>query len=300
MPFYDKIPRIEKVPGVLGGFCVVEEKVDGSQVSFFLDDYGDLVLRSRNHILDPDNLLDPSFDVFCIAVLDRKEHLTHGLTYYGEYLRKRRQNQILYTNVPDGFVYIYDIRTDKRDDIRSGFLTMQYKAAEAHRLGFTPVNFLGHGNMLTFDQIKEFASQESCLGGKMEGVCVKNYTLKSKDHNYTFAKYINEDYKEVKLKSRKASKIDTLIEDYATEARYRKAIQHLAESGELNFEMSDIPKLMREIGTDLHEEEYEVFKERLAKAYWKDFVRGISKNFPAFYRGYLERLAFGVDEEKEE
>ena len=68
-----------------------------------------------------------------------------------------------------------------------------------------------------------------------------------------------------------------------------KAIQYLAEQGELQNDVKDIGPLMKRINQDILEEETEVIKDALYKIFHKDVLRTATSGFPQWYK---DRLAF--------
>lgn len=288
---YPKIYALGK-PETVGIFkepVVVEEKYDGSQISFMLTNDDELVVHSRRRALDlenPENS-DSMFNVAIQAIQERKNRLMYNFVYRGEYLRSPRHNKLKYERVPEGNIVIFDIQ--KPDGVP---LMSDAKVHFAKQAGFEPVQILYYGNIHVGTSLDELMERESSLGGKIEGVVIKNYSRMGDHAPWLFAKYVSEEYKEVKSKSLKPSRMEEMVEQYATDTRFEKAVQHLREDGELSFGMEDIPKIMREVGTDLFEEEYEIWKERLAKAYWKEFVKAVTKNVPNWWRQELAKNAF--------
>ncbi|GIU69757.1 MAG: hypothetical protein KatS3mg002_0993 [Candidatus Woesearchaeota archaeon] len=49
--------------------------------------------------------------------------------------------------------------------------------------------------------------------------------------------------------------VNIIAEQFRTEARWEKALQHLKESGLLTFTPRDIPLLLQEVSTDVYNEE---------------------------------------------
>ena len=107
----------------------------------------------------------------------------------------------------------------------------------------------------------------------------------------TIAKLVSDSFKEVKVQKiarpDKASKFDELLAMYKTEARWQKAIQHLAEMGELNYNATDIGPLIKEVHKDLMEECAESFRDALFNFYCKQWLAAASDGFANFYKKYL-------------
>jgi hypothetical protein len=141
------------------------------------------------------------------------------------------------------------------------------------------------------------------LGGcKIEGVVIKNYNKFTDDKKTMMAKYVSTEFQEKHQVSwRKANPtrtdiLDDIIETYRTEARWRKAVQHLRERGELEETPRDIGALIREVKDDVKDECEEEIKDRLFGYFWKkDIERSLTHGLPEWYK---EQLANKLFEEK--
>ena len=83
------------VSNVLDGYVLVQEKIDGSQISFGIDNLGDLRIRSKNKEID----IEHPDDMFRLAVewiVKNRSNLQAGWTYRGEYLQKSKHNTLAY------------------------------------------------------------------------------------------------------------------------------------------------------------------------------------------------------------
>ncbi len=94
----------------------------------------------------------------------------------------------------------------------------------------------------------------------MEGVVIKNYTRFGTDGHVLMGKYVCEAFKEVHRKEWTRANptngeiLDQLLDQYRTEARWHKAVQHLKEAGKYNGDPSDIGPLIKEIREDFVKE----------------------------------------------
>lgn len=134
---------------------------------------------------------------------------------------------------------------------------------------------------------------DSSLGGaKIEGVVIKNYHRFSHiDGKALMGKYVSEAFKEVHRKEwarpTRADFMEVLIEQYRTEARWNKAVQHIAERGELQNAPQDIGVLIREVQQDVFSEEEAAIKEQLW-AWAKPMIqRGAIKGLPEWWKQKL-------------
>lgn len=274
---------------------LIQEKVDGSQISFGNDD-GELKIRSKGaviHIEAPDKMFNNGVNYIREAF--DSGGLPEGWVYRGEYLRKPKHNVIPYSRVPDQHIVIFDIETKP-----TYFLDPEEVQVEARRLGFDALDFRVQ-MVNSVDDVMDLMDKESFLGGaKVEGVVFKNYLRHTIDGKTMMAKYVSEAFKEVHrskvYKTSNADIITQLVEAYATEARWRKAIHHLRDMGELDWEPKDIGKLIKEVNMDVLAECEDEIKEALFKWGWKQISRGLTKGLPEWYKGILLEKQF---EEKE-
>ncbi len=269
---------------LLSGPVVVEEKVDGSQLSFGLID-GKLQCRSRKQqmVMDaPEKMFNSAVEV--IKILD----LTPDWVYRGEFLGKPKHNTLCYDRIPNNHIILFDVMVGEQM-----FLTPEAKGGEADRLGLECVPLFAKG-AVTLDELKEFLDRESVLGGaKVEGIVVKNYAQFAPDKKVAMGKLVSADFQEVHQKTwRKAnpSKKDfvlEVIESLRTEARWQKSVQHLKEAGKLEGTPRDIGLLIKEVPADILTEEGERLKDIIFAHFWSDIRRGVTRGLPEWYKRQL-------------
>jgi hypothetical protein len=273
---------------------IVEEKADGSQLSFQLDnETGELLCRSKGKQL----VLDAPEKMFTRAVETVKEiaPLLHpGWIYRCEYLEKPKHNVLAYDRTPNKYLIGFDICTGLET-----YLPYAEKKAELERIGLECVPLLYEGKVDSIEQFASFLDITSILGGtKIEGVVVKNYKLFTQEKKVAIGKYVSEKFKEVAGGEwRKANPTDAditslLIAAYRTPARWQKAIQHLKERGELEWSPRDIGSLIREIQADTKKECEEEIKDALFKHFWPKIQRGITAGAPEWFKELLLASAF--------
>jgi hypothetical protein len=271
---------------------VVQEKVDGSQISFCVDDEG-LHFRSKSKQFDPGEQ-DRMFDILVESVEGKASLMVPGWIYRGEYLRKKKHNTLVYDRVPEGHVVLFDIEVGEQK-----FVPWVALESYARDLGLEPVPRLYEGRVESFDQLEKLLETQSFLGGTpVEGVVVKNYTRYGRDGKSLMGKFVSEKFKERhtknwKLRNPSGSDIRFMIgHELQTEARWEKAIQHLRDRGELLNAPQDIGPLMREVNVDVLEEERETIMEALFKWAWRDISRAITRGLPEWYKERLARSQF--------
>lgn len=281
---------------LLDGHVVVEEKVDGSQLSFTKTPEGELRARSKGVDLQmdaPEKMFQTAVDTIrCLG-----PSLTPGWIYRGEYLQKPAHNALSYDRVPRQHIMLFDVEIGEQS-----FLGPDEKRAEAERLGLECVPLIHHGLLTALDQLQDMLDRVSVLGGaKIEGLVIKNYSRYGADKKILLGKYVSEAFKEIhqgNWKEANPSKNDVLatIEGMLrTPARWEKAIQHLKERGELDGSPKDIGPLIREIQEDTFAEAEEEIVKALKRWAFPHLKRGMVRGVPEWYKEKLAASQAGLD-----
>lgn len=283
------------IADIFDGAVLVEEKIDGSQFSFARVD-GELLCRSKGQqliVLKPEKMFQTAVDV--ASGLD----LTPGWVYRAEYLQTQKHNTLHYQRVPENHLALFDVQTGLEE-----YLSPEEKAEEAARLGIECVPVVHRGEVKTMDDFAEMLDRESALGGcKIEGVVVKNYSVFTHEKKVAIGKYVSEAFKETHAGAWKKSNptrtdiVRAIIDDYRTEARWRKAVQHLRDDGVLEGSPRDIGKLIQEVPEDVLSDSENDIRDRLFKHFWPHIKRGLIAGFPEFYKRELAAGAFSRAEE---
>ena len=291
-------PKIHNVghPEIMSIFdddVLVEEKIDGSQISFMVDADGELYIKSKRqdiYIMNPEKM----FALAVEEILARKHLLTPNFIYRGEYLKKPHHNALTYERIPKGHIIIFDVEISP-----SRFMPWENKYDEAKRIGLecVPVHF--HGKINSHEDFKRLLENESCLGGvKVEGVVAKNYQRFGRDDKVLMVKYVSEAFKEVHDKTWKLSNpgrtdiLQGIIEGLRTDARWEKGVQHLAEDGKISYTPKDIGLLMKEVKDDIAKEEMERIKDLLWKHFSGKIIRGATAGLAEWYKEKLAERQF--------
>ncbi len=274
---------------------LVQEKIDGSQISFALLN-GEVVIRSKGkHMVN--DAPEKMFSLGVESILFRSHLLKPGYIYRGEYLSKPKHNVLAYDRVPDGFIIIYDVETSPSHYI--GPLGID---EEAFHIGLESVPTYEIGKIDDASEIRKFLEKDSCLGGgQVEGVVAKSATLFALDGKALMGKHVSEAFREKhgskKYRTSNKDIIQSLIERYRTEARWQKAVQHLREAGTLLEEPKDIGALIKEVNIDTQDECSIEIAEILYKWGWKQISRGITAGLPEWYKNQLMEKQFESKEE---
>lgn len=263
----------------------VEEKVDGSQFSFWLDE--DTVrFHSKRVEIYPGAA--GMFEAGVQHILSIQHHLFPDLVYRGEYLRKPKHNTLTYNRVPRGHIILFDVMSTPER-----YLTRIDMKVHAAKIGLEVVPCLFIGKISSSKEVNELLDLPSVLGGQIEGLVFKRRvgSLWGKDGKALIAKHVREEFREVhrgkKFKVPKQDIIDTIIELYRTEARWRKAVEHLRDDGLLENSPRDIGALMKETQEDLIAECHAEIKSLLFDSFKKQILRGSVRGLPEWYKDQL-------------
>lgn len=307
IPSYSSIPNLghKSLAQLFDEPVVVQEKVDGSQISFrrafpneIEDGQAPLSIRSKQadlHVEVPDKMFQKGVE----QIGNRYTMLTPGWIYRGEYLARPKHNVLAYDRVPIGNIVLFDI-----DTLDQAYLTPQELADEALRIGFESVPVLHAGAVENLDAFREFLDRTSLLGGqKVEGVVVKNYSRFTIDNKTLMGKFVSEAFREVRGAEWKAGNpgrkdiLQFIVHRYRTPARWAKAVQHLREAGQIEDAPRDIGLLFREVPTDIERECEPEIRDALWAHFWPEIRRGITAGLAEWYKEELLRRQFVQDEQ---
>lgn len=286
---------------------IIQEKIDGSQFSFGTDRLGNLHIRSKGCTIYPESA-DKLFRNAVQQVILVKDKLLPGHIYRAEAVTSPRHNHLNYSRAATGYIVLFDIEQtlDIPDKLEGSaiFLAPEQVTEQAKLLGIEPIRNLHKGKLSSVDEVLHFMELESQLGGpKLEGIVIKNYEQFGPDKKIIIAKYVSEAFKESQKLSFKTDNptkkdiIERLIEAYTSEARYRKAVQHLRESNKLAGSLKDIGALIEEVKQDIIKEEEDSIKNVLFAHFIKEITRGASKGVPEWYKKLLLEQQFETSTE---
>lgn len=271
------------------GPVVVQEKIDGSQISLLLTDDMELRMRSKGavlHVDAPDKMFAKGVEV-AKGIAHR---LQPGWIYRGEYLRAPKHNTLAYDRCPHNHIMLFDV---EKGEGTQDYLTPAELAEEAARIGLESVPVLHLGTSQPHE-VKDFLERVSVLGGqKIEGVVVKNYAKFTDDKKVMMGKFVSEAFKEVHRGEWRGSNptqgdiVAQLIASYKTPARFAKAVQHLREAGRITDTPKDIGALINEVGADIERECAEEISKALYDHFWPSIRRGVVGVLPQWYKAQL-------------
>lgn len=288
------------VADILKEDVIVEEKVDGSQISFTLTTDFELQMRSKGaqiNVVAPEGMFSKGVQ----TVTELKSLLRPGWTYRGEYLAKPKHNVLNYDRTPKGCIILFDVDTGDQS-----YLNSEDKRAEAERIGLECVPELYRGRIEDPAKLRELLDTMSVLGGhKVEGVVIKPaaYNLFGRDKKCLMAKFVSEEFKETHARTwtkehATASRTDVLAliaTRYNTAARWAKARIHLEEAGKLEGSPRDIGLLIKEVPDDIRKECEDEIKQDLFDWAWPQLKRALVRGIPDWYKECLMKKQFEKD-----
>lgn len=284
-------PKIERV---LMGNVVVQEKVDGSQISFgkrTVNGKAELFINSHHKDI---SFVRGEYGQFTEAIawiVQAEASLKPDLVYRGEVVSKPKHNIITYGRVPRNGIILFDIM--RGPEAYMGYMDV---VQEGIRIGLETVPLLFYGNVAGEQDIERLLSRPSVLGGLPEGVVIKNYGQFDDAGKPMMAKWVTPAFREIK-KIDCASNSETgwwekIVAKYRTVARFHKAVQRLAEEGKLSGEPKDIGLLMTMVRDDFRDEAVQTLAIDLLAHYQPDVERAVVSGLPEWYKEQLRTKAF--------
>lgn len=269
----------------------IQEKLDGSQFRFGINEDGEIVtgskgvdfvngrpvegmfLEGHNYIMSIEGLL--------------KEYFEPDTYFYAEYFKSPKHNTLKYDRIPTNHICLFDVMEN------GSWVGRKELEAIAKTINVDVVPIL-HEGTLDKEKILEMAKNTpSYLGGeKAEGVVIKNYDQHINLGGMIFplfTKYVREGFKERHKVTWAAEKwtVQKFIDGFKTQARWEKAYQHLRDEGEIEHQPRDIGKLMKYVQKDIVEEEKDSIKDELYKHFIKDIIRRSTSGLPEWYKEKL-------------
>lgn len=271
----------------------ITEKVDGSQFVFGKV-RGDLYMRSKGAVLyaeNPEKMFSHAIDY----VSQIQSCLPEGIIFYCEYLKNPKHNTLTYGRVPKNHLVLFGACNEYGE-----YLTNH--ADYASILNIEPIPVFYTGTIDSPEQIQKFMERESVLGGSnIEGVVIKNYSrsflLGGQPIPLMMGKFVTESFKEThrerwSAEEKSSGKWASFLTSFRTEARWNKAIQHLRDSGKLEWTPRDIGSLIKEIQSDLANEEMESIKSYLWNENKREILSSATRGFPEWYKEQLLKSSF--------
>jgi hypothetical protein len=197
---YDSVERYgkEEVEDILKGTCYIFEKLDGCNISVFFNAEQGLVITSRNRILysTKDGLIDNMRGV--VDYIKERPNIAemcrnnYECIFYAEYLTK---HTVKYPIEHTNHLFFFDVFDTKVNK----YVTYEIleSISNMYEVNYIPV--LAILDNPTIEQCKEYLNINNFKGDpQQEGIVIKNYSYYNKFGRPTYAKIVNEQFKEVK------------------------------------------------------------------------------------------------------
>lgn len=261
---YPKVHRLgkEETDGILDKPFTIQEKIDGANVSIWLEK-GIIKCGTRTRAL-PD---DESFNGFTEYVKSNPlilEWLQNnpGTRLYAEWLVR---HTISYPETAYRKIYLYDIY----NDVEQNFYLQPLVEIAAKSMGLEYPQIFSEDKKLTEAEIKEFVGKslvpQAALG---EGVVIKRWDFLDKWGNSCYAKVVHEKFKEANAivfggNNKHSDSYDEMyiVNKYCTLGRVQKIMNKLQPEKDRRLDLENIPEVS---GRCLHdmitEEAWEIFQ----------------------------------------
>lgn len=315
LPHYTKVITLGSnyTENALVGEVVVQEKIDGSQLRWGIDEDRELLIGSKGVRIIPiegDDELSTVQKMFKPAVKHILKVKTEILKFpkdtyfFAETLQKPKHNVLNYERVPKNHIVLFDVLSRGRWVTRGELIII----AKGLDIDIIPELYTGEierkridlGNGGYKSSATDFLKRiietaPSYLGNEnVEGVVIKNYsqTIMLGGNVFPlFTKYVRETFKERhdiewKIKSTKGA-LQEFIDSFKNEARWQKAIIHLKEKELLTNSPKDIGLLIKTVQNDIVEEEKENIEKFLYNKFIKDILRVSTRGLPEYYKEKL-------------
>lgn len=266
---------------------VVQEKLDGSNASFTVDN-GELQCFSRRKKLNENETLNGFYGWVHENIREYVFDFLEGYIIFGEWLVKHK---IQYKEEYYKEFYVFDIY-DKEEET---YLSLKDMHGIASYLELKTVKTLliaepsHHLNILTPQDIQDLVgkSDMTVKPNTGEGIVIKYLDGKSEYEDYY--KIVSNEFKEFNRQKMKTEvKNNDSVADYAiTRPRMEKMIFRAIEEGRLsedNIELENFGPIMKEVGQDFVDDIMEEEKDNMLKIIEKQ----IKKKMPHILREILQ------------
>lgn len=288
---YPKVQRLDKeeCDGLLDNLVTVQEKVDGANVSLWLED-GEVQGGSRHR-----KLRDESFNGF-VDYIKKKPAIKKWLKanpnkrLYGEWLVRHTVN---YSELAWRKMYLYDVydhETEQwweQDSVEglAKILGLEYPTVFAR-----DIKVEGEEGLTL---LRSFVGK-STLGDVGEGIVIKNALWRNQFGDHVYAKMVHPSFKESNSilfnstdKSSPAFSELTVIKKYATLARLEKVMHKLQPEIDHKLSIEDTARVINTAYHDMLTEEIWDMTKHVVSLNFKTLQRLATKKFAQTYHDIL-------------
>mgnify|MGYP001580238443 FL=1 len=253
---YGKIHRLgkEETEGILKGNCFVQEKIDGANVSVWIDSNGEMKMGSRTRILG-----NEEFNGF-VPYVKKHEGVKKILSEHPKwrlYLEWLVRHTIAYKETAYKKAYLFDIF----DQETGKYLPHDRVLSLAKQYEIETVPFHGKFENPTVEQLTEFVGKTE-FGDRGEGIVIKNLDFVNTFGDQAFAKIVTESFKEDNgiMFGGNNKHSDTyyemyVVNKYMTLPRVKKIMDKIQPEINEKLSMKDVPRVMNSAYHDMLSEE---------------------------------------------
>ena len=273
----------------VGDHIVIQEKVDGANASFRLDNDGNLLAFSRKNELNYQNTLRGFWNY--VQSLDKEKFKDlGGRIVFGEWLCK---HTVKYNTESYNQFYVFDMYDTETEQWLPQSIVKDY--AETHELNY--IHTLYDGEFISWEHCRSFLHSPA-YGDNQEGIVVKNESkLNDPDVRQPFyLKIVNDSFMETKAHNHTKKELDPqhqeekdkaeeIAKEVVTEARVRKEIHKMIDEGILpeTLQPQDMKivaqNLPKRIYDDVVKEELERVSDSIGNQYFGKAVNAIAIGF---------------------
>lgn len=279
-------------------FLCVEEKVDGGNGSFWIDEKDGLLhFGSRNRDLTTDKDLK-TFALQQIKLGEMLEGKTINpdYVYYIEWMQKHTIN---YTNAPHIIGLDIRLKHSANTEGYGMFLGREAKEEEFKRLGIECIPLVWKGFVKDFKKldVNTIITKSKYYDGMMEGIVIKNYNRKSRQGNHQlYAKVVREEFKETNKAvfggiRNKNSDTKKIVDEFVTEARIQKATMKFVNEEGMALDLKLMSKVPTYVIKDVLKEEFGNIFAKYHFIDFKEMKRKVSKLCLFVIREMMENRA---------
>lgn len=275
-----------------GDFIVIQEKIDGANASFTLED-STLVSFSRNTKLEEGNTLGGFYNFVNESIGAKQDLLNPNYIYFGEWTNPHK---VKYEGYEKQF-FLFDIY-DKAKEEYLDFSEVKY---ESEKLGLNLIPVFYEGKYQSFEHLESFVGK-TAINGKLgekqlgEGIVVKNVNYRDRFGVQKFVKLVVDEFREVQ-KQKKAKNptayLNTpeylLAESVTTYPRVEKIIYKLIDENVIPKEIENqhIGIIFKEVNVrtyeDVIKEESDSVTEDLDITVLRKHISSLGKNHARTY-----------------
>lgn len=284
---YPKIHRLgkEETDGILLYDLMVQEKIDGANISIFQLD-GKLRCGTRTRMLSEDE----SFNGFQEAVQDNLNLAMYfsrkpDCVLYGEWLVK---HTITYPDEAYRKIYLFDVL-----DTKTGNFMPQSEVKDLAEFLGLEYPYIFYTGKVAEDVIDSYVGKSN-IAPAGEGVVLKSLEFKNIFGDTVYAKVVHQNFKESNAivfggnnKHSETYWEMYIVNKYCTTGRVQKIMQKLQSEKETRLDLGDTPRIAQTCYHDMITEEIWEICKKVPKVDFKALQRLSMRKFIQIYKDIL-------------